>query len=203
MSIIFSTIVGLFSSIGYKAVFFLMVIESSFIPFPSEIIILPAAYSASHNDLNIYLIVLFGTLGSLMGALLNYYIALRLGRAMIYKLVNSKYSKYLLLKQGDLVKTDVFFEKHGGLSTFIGRLIPVIRQLISLPAGFAKMKISSFIFFTTIGALIWVSILAFIGFNFGSYLEVIFMFFKKASYLGYFLIFLLFVFILQKLRNKK
>ena len=150
----------------YTNITLLMTIESSFIPFPSEIVIPPAAYVASkpESHLNIFLVVLFGTLGAIIGALINYYLALWLGRPIIYKFADSKLGHLCLLSSEKIKKAEDYFNDHGKVSTFIGRLVPGIRQLISIPAGLAKMNLGSFILYTTLGAGIWNCILAFIGY---------------------------------------
>ena len=153
-------------NMNYTNITLLMTIESSFIPFPSEIVIPPAAYVASkpESDLNIFLVVLFGTLGAIIGALINYYLALWLGRPIVYKFADSKLGHLLLLSSDKIKKAEDYFNDHGKVSTFIGRLVPGIRQLISIPAGLAKMNLGSFILYTTLGAGIWNTILAFIGY---------------------------------------
>lgn len=154
------------SNMNYTNITLLMTIESSFIPFPSEIVIPPAAYVASkpESHLNIFLVVLFGTLGAIIGALINYYLALWLGRPIIYKFADSKLGHLCLLSSEKIKKAEDYFNDHGKVSTFIGRLVPGIRQLISIPAGLAKMNLGSFILYTTLGAGIWNTILAFIGY---------------------------------------
>jgi len=154
------------ANMNYTNITLLMTVESSFIPFPSEIVIPPAAYVASkpESDLNIFLVVLFGTLGAIIGALINYYLALWLGRPIIYKFADSKLGHLLLLSSDKIKKAEDYFNDHGKVSTFIGRLVPGIRQLISIPAGLAKMNMGSFILYTTLGAGIWNTILAFIGY---------------------------------------
>ena len=154
------------SNMNYTNITLLMTIESSFIPFPSEIVIPPAAYVASkpESHLNIFLVVLFGTLGAIIGALINYYLALWLGRPIVYKFADSKLGHLLLLSSDKIKKAEDYFNDHGKVSTFIGRLVPGIRQLISIPAGLAKMNLGSFILYTTLGAGIWNCILAFIGY---------------------------------------
>ena len=154
------------ANMNYTNITILMTIESSFIPFPSEIVIPPAAYVASkpESDLNIFLVVLFGTLGAIIGALINYYLALWLGRPIIYKFADSKLGHLCLLSSDKIKKAEDYFNDHGKVSTFIGRLVPGIRQLISIPAGLAKMNLGSFILYTTLGAGIWNCILAFIGY---------------------------------------
>ena len=154
------------ANMNYTNITLLMTIESSFIPFPSEIVIPPAAYVASkpESHLNIFLVVLFGTLGAIIGALINYYLALWLGRPIIYKFADSKLGHLCLLSSEKIKKAEDYFNDHGKVSTFIGRLVPGIRQLISIPAGLAKMNLGSFILYTTLGAGIWNCILAFIGY---------------------------------------
>ena len=152
---------------NYLTIAGLMTIESSFIPFPSEVVIPPAVYvsmdPASTGGMNIWLIVLFGTLGALLGALINYFLSRWLGRPIIYWFVDSKVGHLLLLSGEKMEKAEEYFNKHGNISTLVGRMIPAIRQLISIPAGLAKMNLGSFVFFTTLGALIWNSILALLG----------------------------------------
>lgn len=147
--------------------FFLMVVESSFIPFPSEVVIVPAAFLAARGELDILGVVLMGTLGSLVGAFVNYSLALFLGKPLVYSLVRRRWARLFLLSEAKLERAEGYFLKHGAVSTFIGRLLPVVRQLISLPAGFVKMNPLSFALFTALGAGIWVSFLAVVGYFFG------------------------------------
>lgn len=154
--------------IGYWGIVFLMAIESSFIPFPSEIVIPPAAYLAAQDKLNIWLVVGAGVLGSLIGALVNYFLAYYLGRPLIYRLIKTKWARFLLIKPEQLEKSEQLFSKYSRSSTFFGRLIPVIRQLISLPAGFAKMSLPLFIFYTFLGSTLWTIVLAALGYFFGA-----------------------------------
>ena len=146
-------------NLNYWTVTLLMTIESSFIPFPSEVVVPPAAWLAAtgSSDLNIYLVVLFATLGACIGALVNYYLALWLGRPIMYKFVNSRVGHMCLLNEEKLKHAEAYFEKHGSISTLVGRLITVVRQLISIPAGLARMNIWKFIVFTTLGAGIDIS----------------------------------------------
>ena len=145
-----------------------MAVESSFIPFPSEVVIPPAVYFSldkdSHTDMVWWIVVLVGTLGALMGAYINYFLALWLGRPIIYKFANSKLGHLLQLSQEKVERAEVYFNEHGAMSTLIGRFIPVIRQLISIPAGMARMTLLSFTLYTGLGALIWNFILAFLGY---------------------------------------
>ncbi len=151
--------------LNYWTITLLMAIESSFIPFPSEIVVPPAAWLAcTEGELNIYLVVVFATLGADIGALINYYLALWLGRPIVYKFANSRFGHMCLIDEASVQKAEKYFDKHGAISTFIGRLIPAVRQLISIPAGLARMKMSTFLIYTTLGAGIWNAVLAFIGY---------------------------------------
>lgn len=162
-----SALLDITSGMGYWGIVILMAIESSFIPFPSEIVIPPAAYLAYKGEMNIYLIILCGIIGSLIGAVFNYYVAMWLGKPLAYKLVDKKWAKYLLLSRSGLEKAESYFNKYGSASTFFGRLIPAVRQLISLPAGFVKMDFGKFVFYTVLGSGFWVSVLAALGYFFG------------------------------------
>jgi membrane protein DedA with SNARE-associated domain len=141
----------------------MMFLESSFFPFPSEIVIIPAGYLAFKGEMNIYLVIFFGIIGSILGSLLNYYIAYFLGKPFILK-----YGKYFKLTEERFDKLNIFFIKHGAISTFIGRLIPGVRQYISFPAGLSKLSLTKFITYTTLGAGLWVTILAIIGYLVGN-----------------------------------
>ncbi len=151
-------------NLNYWTITLLMAIESSFIPFPSEIVVPPAAYKAAGTgELNIFLIVFFATLGANIGAVVNYYLAYFIGRPMVYRFANSRIGHICLLDAQKVERAEKYFDEHGAVSTFVGRLVPAVRQLISIPAGLARMKLSSFLLYTTLGAGIWNSILAAIG----------------------------------------
>lgn len=152
--------------LNYWTITLLMAIESSFIPFPSEVVVPPAAYKAAGggSDLNVVLVVVFATLGANIGALINYYIAYFVGRPIVYKFANSRLGHMCLIDEEKVKHAEQYFDNHGALSTFVGRLIPAVRQLISIPAGLAKMKISTFLLYTTLGAGLWNTILACIGY---------------------------------------
>lgn len=158
----------LYTEINYFWVFFLMTIESTFIPFPSEIVVAPAAFKAAHGEMNIYLVVLWATLGADLGAAINYWLAYFLGRPAIYAFARSRWGKLCLLDEASIEKSERYFERRGVAATLIGRLLPVIRQLISVPAGLAKMNFGKFILYTTIGAGAWNIILAAIGYGMGA-----------------------------------
>lgn len=152
------------NNLNYWTITLLMAIESSFIPFPSEVVVPPAAYKAYHGELNIWLVILFSTLGAEVGALVNYYLAKYLGRPIIYRFAESRVGRMCLLSAKKMEQAEAFFNKHGVISTFIGRLVPAVRQLISIPAGLARMNMLKFLIFTALGALTWNSILAMLGY---------------------------------------
>ena len=147
---------------GYPGIIVLMTLESSFFPFPSEVVIPPAAYLAAKGEMTIGMVIFCGTLGSLVGSIINYWLALKFGRPFF-----KKYGRYLLVSQKSLEKADLFFEHHGHISTFVGRLIPGIRQYISLPAGLSQMNFFAFCAATVLGAGVWVVTLAAMGYWFG------------------------------------
>ena len=151
--------------LNYWTITLLMAIESSFIPFPSEVVVPPAAWKlASDSSMNVFLVVFFATLGANIGALINYFLSRWLGRPIIYKFANSRIGHMCLIDEAKVKRAEDYFAEHGALSTFIGRLIPAVRQLISIPAGLSRMKLSTFVLYTTLGAGIWNSILAAIGY---------------------------------------
>ncbi|MBO5268281.1 MAG: DedA family protein [Muribaculaceae bacterium] len=150
---------------SYCFVFIFMVIESSFIPFPSEVVVPPAAYlAAQRGDMNILMVVLVATAGAIVGALINYYLSLWIGRPLVYRFANSRYGHACLIDEAKVEKAEKYFDKHGAISTFIGRLIPAVRQLISIPAGLARMNVGIFVIFTGLGALVWNGVLAWLGY---------------------------------------
>lgn len=153
----------LLDNLNYGAIVFLMFIESTFIPFPSEIVVAPAAYHAAAGELNIVLVVLFATIGADLGAIANYALAYYLGRPIIYRFVNSRWGRLCLLNTEKLEKSEKYFADHGAVATLTGRMLPVIRQLISIPAGLAKMNFWKFVLYTTLGAGCWNCVLATLG----------------------------------------
>lgn len=158
----------------YLLIFALMVVESSFIPFPSEVVIPPAAMIAATpgSSLSVAFIVLFGTLGALLGAYINYYLGWFLGRPIIHKLADTRFAHACLIDRAKIEKAEAYFVNHGNSSTFVGRFIPGIRQLISIPAGIAKMHAGAFGLFTALGALTWNIILAAVGYLCGKNIEM-------------------------------
>ena len=157
---IFST---LLSNLNYTTIFLLMLLESTVIPVPSELVVSPAAYHAANGNLNIFLVVFFATLGADTGATINYLAGYYLGRPIIYRFANSKFGKLCMLNQKKVEKSENYFNTHGMLATITGRLIPGIRHLISIPAGLSKMNYWKFLLYTTIGAGCWNIILATLG----------------------------------------
>lgn len=154
--------------LGYAGVILLMALESSFVPFPSEVVVPPAGYLASLGQMNIFLVILSGIVGSILGSLLNYWIASRFGRDFLLK-----YSKYFFINTEKFARFEVFFNTHGEITTFVGRLIPVIRQYISFPAGLVRMNLKKFIFYTGLGAAIWCTVLAYVGYFVGNNVDII------------------------------
>lgn len=153
---------------SYLLVFLLMAVESSFIPFPSEVVVPPAAYLAcTKGDMNVFVVVLVATAGAIAGALVNYYLAMWIGRPIVYAFANSKFGHACLIDEAKVMKAESYFDRHGAISTFIGRLIPAVRQLISIPAGLARMNIFKFVIFTGLGALIWNAVLGGLGYWLG------------------------------------
>ena len=154
---------SLLSNLNYGTILLLMLLESTVIPVPSELVVAPAAYHAAGGSLNVFLVVLFATIGADLGASINYFVALYVGRPVIYKFANSKWGKMCLLNQEKVEKSERYFDDHGIVATLTGRLIPGIRHLISLPAGLARMNYWKFLLYTTLGAGAWHSILAAMG----------------------------------------
>ena len=170
----------------YWLVFLLMTVESSFIPFPSEVVVPPAAYLAcTTGDMNVYLVALVATAGTLCGALINYYLALWVGRPLVYRFADSRLGHACLIDRAKVDKADEYFNKHGIVSTLIGRLVPVVRQLISVPAGIARMNVGVFVVFTTIGALIWNVVLTALGYWLGKTVPIENLFAQVEKYNDY------------------
>lgn len=152
-------------NLNYWTITLLMAIESSLIPFPSEVVVPPAAYkAAATGELNVWLVVVFATLGALIGAFINYFLALWLGKPIVYKFANSRLGHMCLLDEQKVIKAEEFFIRYGVAATLIGRLVPAVRQLISIPAGLAKMNIAKFALYTAIGAGVWNGVLATLGY---------------------------------------
>lgn len=171
---------------GYGLIFALMVVESSFIPFPSEVIVPPAAYLAcTRGEMNVMMVVIVATAGAIVGALVNYYLSVWIGRPLVYKFANSRIGHACLIDEAKVDRAEKYFDAHGAVSTFIGRLIPAVRQLISIPAGLARMNIVKFIIFTGLGALVWNAVLAGLGYWLGKTVPLDQLFSKVEQYNDY------------------
>jgi len=171
MNEIVSFLVNSIGNLGYIGIFLLMFLESSFFPFPSEVVMIPAGYLAYRGEMNLFLVIISGVLGSLSGAWFNYFLASRFGREFLEKFISKE----------KLNKLDNFFKKHGHITTFSGRLIPGVRQYISFPAGLAKMNGFIFSFFTALGSLIWILVLVGLGYFIGQNQDLIHKYLKEIT----------------------
>lgn len=184
---------------SYLLVFLLMTIESSFIPFPSEVVVPPAAFLAAQSvrqlqyhgttiqvaDMNVYILVLVATAGAIFGALINYGLSIWIGRPLVYKFADSRIGHACLINTEKVQKAESYFDKHGAISTFVGRLVPAVRQLISIPAGIARMNIWKFIIFTGLGAMVWNAVLAALGYWLGLHVNIDGLFTQVEKYNDY------------------
>lgn len=191
-------IVSYIGDMGYWGIFVLMFLESTFFPFPSEIVMIPAGYLAFKGEMNLYIVILAGIVGSIAGALFNYYIAMHFGRKFILR-----YGRYFFIKEETLDKLEAFFIKHGELSTFNGRLIPGIRQLISLPAGLARMNMAKFAFYSGFGAGIWVIVLVALGYLLGSNEALISEYLHTATVIALFCVVLITIFYIVRHKRRQ
>ena len=193
-----TTIVSYIGDMGYWGIFLLMFLESTFFPFPSEIIMIPAGYLAFKGEMDLYIVIFMGIAGSVSGALFNYYLAMHFGRAFILR-----YGKYFFIKEETLDKLETFFTKHGELSTFNGRLIPGIRQLISLPAGLARMNLWKFSLYSALGAGIWVIVLVALGYLLGSNEALISEYLQTATLIALLSVVLITIFYIVRNKRRK
>lgn len=175
-------ILNFFDQMGYAGLIFLMALESSIFPIPSEVVIPPAAVLAARGEMNLLFVIIAGTVGSVLGAVVSYLVADYLGRAIVYKLADYKIAKSILISSEKVKKAEQFFLKYGAVSVFFGRLLPVIRHLISLPAGFCKMPFWKFVFYTALGSAIWVTVLAVASYYLGLKVEILVDAFKQFVY---------------------
>jgi membrane protein DedA with SNARE-associated domain len=180
------------TNINYGTIAALMAVESSFIPFPSEIVVPPAAWKAAQGQLNIWMVLIASTIGALIGAVFNYYFALLLGRKIIYRLAAARWARLFLIDVKGIEKAETYFRRYGKSSTFIGRLVPAIRQLISLPAGIARMNIRDFLVFTALGSGLWNIILMALGYFLYSQKAVLQKYYGLISY-GFITLAILFI----------
>jgi len=191
---------GITADLGYVGITALMAIESSFLPFPSEVVVPPAAYLASQGEMNIYLVVLFGVLGSLIGATVNYFLSLSLGRFVVYKLAKHRLAKFIFITPEKIERAEKYFLDNSKSATFVGRLIPVIRQLVSIPAGFSKMKLLPFVLLTALGSFIWVSILAALGYFIGANSGLLHNYYNEITWL---LLFFGVIYVIWKIKKRR
>ena len=193
------------ANMNYYSITFLMACESSILPVPSEMVIPPAVYVAMNpdSDLNVWWIIFFGTVGALIGASFNYVMSMWLGRMVVYKFADSKIGKLFLLSSEKIIKSEKFFNDHGKTSTFIGRLVPVVRHLISIPAGLAKMNIANFLLYTALGAGLWNCCLALLGYVAHDNQELINKYSHELSYVFIGIGLVLVVLLVVKIRKKK
>ncbi|MDD4902489.1 MAG: DedA family protein [Patescibacteria group bacterium] len=168
-----NNLINIFGHLGYQGIVFLMALESSIVPVPSELVMPPAGILAARGEMNLWLVIVAGVVGSLIGATISYWISWLLGRAVILILADHQIAKILRITPEKVEKAEKFFLKYGSISIFVGRLLPVIRHLISIPAGFSKMNFGKFVLYTFLGSAIWVSVLAVGGYYLGSKIEVI------------------------------
>jgi len=187
-----SFIQALLKQLGYPQIVILMAMESTFLPIPSELVVPPAAFKCYNGELSIVLVVLASTLGSLIGATINYFLGYFLGRKIIYSLADTKIAHAMFLNQGKVQKAEDYFNRYGKSSTFIGRLVPGVRHLISIPAGMAKMPYFSFAAFTVLGSFLWSAILGALGYFAGANQGLLHRYYEEISK-GLLVIFILFV----------
>lgn len=203
---IFSAVLDRYlANINYLTITILMMVESTFVPLPSELVLPPAAWLAAQGKMNFFLIVIFATIGCTIGALINYTLSYYLGRTIIYGLAESKAAKIFFINKDKLQKAEDYFNANGNTSTFVGRLIPGIRHLISIPAGLAKMNLKKFITYTVLGSALWNTILSLLGYFFGKNQDVLMQHYQELKYvaLGVGVIFVLYlIFIKRKKRAK-
>jgi len=191
------------NNINYYTITLLVAIESSFVPLPSEIVIPPAIWKAASGELNMYLVVMFATFGAVIGAMFNYIMARWLGRVIVYGLVESKVGKLFLLNRRKVEHAEDYFIKNGRSSTFVGRLIPGIRHLISIPAGLAKMNVGQFVLYTALGSGIWHTILAIMSYSLYSHQELLKRYMSELSYILLAVGLIFCVYLIIKNRKKK
>jgi membrane protein DedA with SNARE-associated domain len=196
----FNWALNITQGLGYAGVGILMTIESSLFPFPSEIVVPPAAYLASRGEMNLFLIIIAGIAGSVLGAIINYFIGFSLGRVLVYKLADTRYARWLMISPKKVARSEKYFLANASAATFIGRLIPVVRQLVSLPAGFCRMPFGRFVFLTAAGSAIWVSILAALGYFIGANQERLRFYYKEISWL---LLIIGIFWIIKKVKEKR
>lgn len=176
---IINWVLAVTQGLGYWGVALLMAIESSFLPLPSEVVIPPAAYLASQGKMDVWLIIIAGTVGSVIGATVNYLLSMSLGRLLVYRLAATKAARWVLITPEKISRAEIYFLKSSKSATFFGRLIPVVRHLISIPAGFSRMPYGQFVLYTALGSAIWVSILTALGYFIGANQSLIMKYYRE------------------------
>lgn len=195
---IFLKVVEFVDSFGYWGIFLMTLIESTFIPIPSEITLIPAGYLIQQGKMNAVAVWIVSVFGTLCGSLLNYYIAFKFGRKLLLQ-----YGKYMFIKEDKLEKMEKFFKKHGAISMFTGRLLPGVKHFISFPAGLGKMNLKKFCFFTMAGAALWCAIILYLGHIIGENEALVKVYLKKANFILMGLVGILFAVYIWKLRSKR
>lgn len=194
-----------FANMNYWTIIILMAIESTFIPLPSELVLPFAAWKASQGELNLFLIIFFASVGCVLGATLNYVLSRTLGRTIIYGLADSKAAKFFFINREKLQKAENYFIENGNTSTFVGRFVPGVRHLISIPAGLAKMDFKKFLFYTFTGSFFWNAILSLLGYYFGKNQEVLMAHFHQLKWvaLGVGIVFVLYLVFVKNRKKRK
>lgn len=188
----------------YLAITILMAIESTFVPLPSELILPPAAWKAANGELNLLLIILFASIGCVLGATFNYLLSRYLGRTLIYGLADSKAARFFFINREKLQKSENYFIENGNTSTFVGRLIPGVRHLISIPAGLAKMNFGKFVWYTFTGSLLWNTILSLMGYYVGKNQDLLMKYFHELQWvaLGIGILFVVYLLLIKKKKKQ-
>ena len=194
-----------FANMNYLTIIFLMAIESTFIPLPSELVLPFAAWKASQGELNLFLIIFFASVGCVLGATFNYVLSRTLGRTIIYGLADSKAAKFFFINREKLQKSENYFIENGNTSTFVGRFVPGVRHLISIPAGLAKMDFKKFLLFTFTGSFLWNTVLSLLGYYFGKNQEVLMAHFHQLKWvaLGIGILFVLYLVFVKNRKKRK
>lgn len=189
----------------YLTITILMAIESTFVPLPSELVLPPAAWKAAQGDLNLFLIILFASIGCVLGATFNYLLSRTLGRTIIYGLADSKAAKFFFINREKLQKAEDYFVENGNTSTFVGRLVPGIRHLISIPAGLARMNFKKFLFYTFTGSFLWNAVLSLLGYYFGKNQDLLMKYFHELKWvaLGIGVLFVLYLVFVKNRKKRK